>query len=89
MLVFLIIPILFCTIKLNMTHFELIRGGNQLSKRFKLVEESFTGVSIYIDQRTGVEYGGYGSTLTPLRNPDGTLFVDESEIDQDYEHKEK
>ena len=45
-----------------MTLFELIRGGNQLSKRFKLVEESFTGVSIYIDQRTGVEYGGYGST---------------------------
>ena len=59
MLVFLIILILFCTINLNMTHFELIRGGNQLSKRFKLVEESFTGVSIYIDQRTYV-------TLTEL-----------------------
>ncbi|TPR23211.1 hypothetical protein DY102_03990 [Apilactobacillus timberlakei] len=60
-----------------------------MSKRFKLVEESFTGVSIYIDQRTGVEYGGYGSTLTPLRNSDGSLFVDQSEIDDDYIHESK
>ncbi len=75
----------------NLIHvtMELIRGGNNLSKRFKLVEESFTGVSIYIDQRTGVEYGGYGSTLTPLRNADGSLFVDKQEIDDDYEHEVK
>ncbi|MCK8624609.1 DUF6440 family protein [Apilactobacillus xinyiensis] len=58
-----------------------------MSKRFKIIEESLTGVSVYIDQKTGVEYGGYGSTLTPLRNPDGSLFVDKDAIDDDYEDK--
>ncbi|MHA8110481.1 DUF6440 family protein [Lactobacillaceae bacterium Melli_B4] len=46
-----------------------------MAKRFKLLEESFTGVSVYVDRETGVEYGGYGGSLIPLLDANGSVKI--------------